>query len=227
MDYADICQRLDVHGLICRGGIQVTAQDEVPLAATTVILVGNAGPAMWRKFNRQTLAGRNPLDRWTREVLTVTAGEIGATALFPFDGPPYLPFQKWAMRADRVYASPIGPLIHPEFGLWHAYRAALAFAERIDLPKLPEHTASPCDSCRDKPCLKTCPVNALTPGKLDTTACIEHLGQETGDDCFAKACLARRACPVGRRYAYAPTQARFHMTAFYSTLSREAESGTP
>ena len=59
---------------------------------------------------------------------------FGATALFPFGGPPWLPFQRWAMKADCVTASPLGILIHPDFGLWHAYRGALAFAEQLDLP---------------------------------------------------------------------------------------------
>ena len=30
--------------------------------------------------------------------------------------------------------SPLGILIHPDWGLWHSYRGALAFRERLDLP---------------------------------------------------------------------------------------------
>jgi hypothetical protein len=33
-------------------------------------------------------------------------------------------------------------------------------------------------------------------------------------------CLARRACPVGREYAYDPAQARFHMQAFLAAMSK-------
>src|SRR4030095_137820 len=41
---------------------------------------------------------------------------------------------RWAMRAEAVAPSPLGILIHPDYGLWHAYRGALAFAERLALP---------------------------------------------------------------------------------------------
>ena len=39
------------------------------------------------------------------------------------------------MRAEAVAPSPLGILIHPDYGLWHAYRGALAFAERLALPR--------------------------------------------------------------------------------------------
>ena len=59
---------------------------------------------------------------------------FGATPLFPFDGPPWLPFQRWAARAEPLHASPIGPYIHPRHGLWHAWRGALAFERELELP---------------------------------------------------------------------------------------------
>jgi hypothetical protein len=31
---------------------------------------------------------------------------------------------------------------------------------------------------------------------------------------MTRACLARRACPVGAEYIYRPAQAEFHMAAF-------------
>ena len=43
-------------------------------------------------------------------------------ALFPFSCPPFLPFLRWAERAEVVFPSPSGPLIHPVYGLWHTYR---------------------------------------------------------------------------------------------------------
>lgn len=139
----------------------------------------------------------------------------GATPLFPFGGPPYLPFQRWAMRAEAVAPSPLGVLIHPDHGLWHAYRGALAFAELLALPPR-DSRPRPCDSCADRPCLSACPVGAFRDGRYDVPTCMSHLEQPAGEACMSAACLARRACPVGREGAYDPAQARFHMQAFRS-----------
>ena len=187
--------------------------------AGTLVLAGNVGGSLWRAFSRRRQAADEPdaLDGWTGRVLGPLAAELGGQALFPFGGPPYLPFQRWARRAEPVHPSPIGPLIHPDHGLWHAYRGALAFGERLDLP--PRDTRpSPCESCADKPCLSSCPVGALTTGGYDVPACAAHLATEAGADCMEQSCRARRACPVGRENAYGPEQSRFHMAAFLRAL---------
>ena len=54
---------------------------------------------------------------------------------------------RWAQRAEPLHPSPLGVLIHPVHGLWHAYRGALAFAEPIELPPRAD-LPSPCASCR-------------------------------------------------------------------------------
>ena len=217
--YETITAALAAAGLQVRGGFHPRAADAVPpladgMRARTLVLVGNAGPALWAAFARRPAAApsRDPLDDWVRLALADLAGDLGAAALFPFDGPPYLPFQRWALRAEPVSVSPIGILIHPDYGLWHAYRGALVLAERIALPRRARR-ASPCETCADKPCLGTCPVSAFTPGAYDVAACVDHVTSEGGTDC-GSGCLARRACPVGRDYAYAPAQGAFHMAAF-------------
>lgn len=168
---------------------------------------------MWHAYQAQKTPGQS-LDNWTETVITAAARSLGATALFPFGGPPYLPFQRWAKRADAVHTSPIGILIDAHYGLWHAYRGALAFPRRHALRPAATAAANPCDSCADKPCLTSCPVGALTPGRLDVAACVDHVRSPTGDGCRSAGCRARRACPVGRDHAYAPDQAAFHMAAF-------------
>lgn len=205
---------LAAHGLIPRGGFRPLAEDGVP--GETLVLVGNAGPDMWAAFAaaHETYAGQpNPLDAWIFDVLTGLASALGATPLFPFGEPPHLPFQRWARRAEPVYPSPVGVLIHPDFGLWHAYRGALAFAEKLDLPA-PALAPSPCESCADKPCLTACPVAAFDGSAYNVPACVGHItGPDTGD-CMGQGCRARRACPVGSDYIYEPAQAAFHMRAF-------------
>jgi hypothetical protein len=229
---ADIAEALAPHGLIARGGFHPGPEDGVPAladrtAARTVVLVGNAGPAMWQRFcaaPELTDGAPDALDRWTTRVLTAVAAECRALPLFPFGGPPYLPIQRWAMRAEPVHPSPIGLLIHREYGLWHAYRGALAFAERLGLPPRPE-LPSPCDSCADRPCLGTCPVGAFSVAGYDVPACARHLDTSAGVDCMTLGCRARRACPVGQGYSYAPAQAEFHMLPFRRNALARLGSG--
>jgi hypothetical protein len=213
-------------GMALRGGFAPAPADAVPdLApgrpARSLLLIGNIGGAMWPAF---AAAGRRehaePMDHWTRQVIDPIAAELGARALYPFAGPPYHPFQRWAMRAEGVQASPLMIFIHPTFGLWHAYRAALLFAESLALPS-GAPTRHPCDTCVGQPCLHTCPVDAFTLSGFDDKACARHVDGPDGIECRDRGCLARRACPVGQEYAYPPAQMAFHMEAF---LARRRKS---
>jgi hypothetical protein len=207
---------LESHGLILRGGFH-PENDEAGLEGIgTVVLVGNAGPAMWEAFMPHIDAERNSLDRWTKRVIDRIAEKFGARVIYPF-GPEAPPFQRWAIRAETVYPSPLGILIHPEYGLWHAYRAALLLSEQLDLP--PHSTASsPCDSCAEKPCLSACPVSAFAGTNYDVAACASHLaGAE--QTCLAVGCLARNACPIGEKWRYREAQIVFHMAAFNRSVA--------
>jgi len=182
-----------------------------------LVLIGNAGPDMWRYFCAERRDEPNPLDAWTRRSLDraarTLADDIGPVAvIYPFDGPPYPPFQRWAVTTGAAFPSPIGPLIHPVYGLWHAYRGAYRLAEAIDVP--PPSETSPCDACADRPCLSACPVDAFVGGHYDVPACVAHIDRVAGADCLDQGCRARRACPVGRAYIQEPAQARFHMDHF-------------
>ena len=133
-----IGESLTVHGLALRGGFHPGSEDAAPVlpdgrVCGTILLLGNLGGGLWPVFAESAeLADGAPhaLDRWTRRILESLAPGFGATPLFPFGGPPWLPFQRWAIKADCVAPSPLGILIHPDFGLWHAYRGALAFGKK-------------------------------------------------------------------------------------------------
>ncbi len=225
---ADVNEALQAAGLTPRGAFNPRPEDGVPEPAAgrpamTLVLTGNAGPAMWAAFS----AARDPavelLDDWSRDVLEPLARSFGALALFPFQKP-HLPFQRWAQKAEACHASPLGMFIHPDHGLWHGYRGALALAERLALPPA-DSRPRPCDECPDRPCLNTCPVGAFRAGgdgaSYDVPACARHLDSPAGADCMALGCRARRACPEGRTARYQPEQAGFHMRAFLK--SRRAD----
>jgi hypothetical protein len=216
-----LAKLLDPLGLAIGGGFHPIASDGVPAIGEgrpveTLYLVASLGRAMWPAFSRSPeFADGAPhsLDRWTGRVLRRVAEDAGAIAIFPFGGPPWQPFQRWAMRGGTVAASPLGILIHPEYGLWHAYRGAIAFDRRLALPAI-DPRARPCDSCFDRPCLSACPVKAFKPQGYDVAGCRAHVGSEAGRRCGEGGCLARLACPVGQEHAYAPAQMAFHMRAF-------------
>jgi hypothetical protein len=220
--YEDIAAALAEYGLTARGAFHPGPADGAPTGTGTVLLAGNAGPGMWKAFAAAMPAGGDPLDTWCRTVLQDIAHRFEAIALLPSEGPPYLPFQSWAMRAEDVSRSPLGILIDQRYGLWHGYRGALAFPSRLKLP--PRDTReSPCEGCSDRPCLSACPVAAFGEGGYDVPACAAHLRTEAGADCMTLGCRARRACPVGRDHVYGPAQAAFHMRAF---LAARGKSGS-
>jgi hypothetical protein len=219
-----IVERAAAAGLALRGAFHPTLEDGVPSGPGTLVMLGFVGQAQWPIFaaSPEVSDGRpHPLDRWSRRVIDALAAELGAAALYPFGGPPWLPFQRWAMRAEPVHRSVLGMLIHPDWGLWHSYRGTLAFADRLALPA-PIDRPSPCDTCAAKPCLEACPVGAFTVERYDVAACAAHLRSAHGGDCLELGCRARNACPVGAAHRSGPDQGSFHMRAFLA--SRNASS---
>src|SRR5579863_2314545 len=175
-EFAEIADAVSRSGLALRGALQLSREEGrlTPARETrTLVLLGFVGAEGWRAFAQSVEAAdgaAHPLDRWSRRIIESLARDCGAEALFPFGGPPYLPFQRWAMRAEPVHASPLGLLIHPDFGLWHSYRGALAFPEEIAIPAV-ERRPSPCETCVERPCLSACPVGAFAPERYDVPAC--------------------------------------------------------
>jgi hypothetical protein len=203
-------------GFVALGWFTPKPADGVPEVdaggpARFVILIGNAGPAMFRRFARERQTGEDALDRWCADTIGTLAATLGARAVFPSDKPA-LPFLTWARASGLSHSSPLGLNIHADYGLWHAYRAALLFPIAFDLPA--SSSKHPCESCVGKPCLTACPVHAFDGRSYDVETCVDHIASALGTECMEGGCLARRACPVGRQYAYEPGQMQFHMLAF-------------
>lgn len=226
---SQLITQLQDHGLLVFGTLRLVAEDcpdgEKAAAGKMAILVGNAGPPIWAEFSRSSefrdgLA--DPLNRWTERVVGAIAGEFYCRALYPF-GEPFWPFQRLARSAMGIRPSPLGILIHPEFGLWHAFRAILIaegsgeLANEVQkLIQRPETLNHPCDSCVDKPCLSACPVGAFSGEALDVKACFGHIDSNKDPLCMTLGCRARDACPVGVQHRNSDAQVQFHMNAYRS-----------
>ena len=207
-------------GLAFRGAFHPEPADGVPPLADdtptlTVVLLGWTGGDQWPVFAaspefRDGLL--DPLNRWSKRLIEGVASEFCAAAFYPFGGPPWLDFQSWARKAEPVHRSPLGLLIHPQWGLWHSYRGALGLREHVDLGSRASGP-HPCEQCVGRPCLSACPVSAFAAERPhDYAACLEHL-RGAGEDCRTRACAARRACPIAPDKRYSEPQAAFHMRA--------------
>lgn len=206
-------------GFIALGGFHPDPADCVSdvgnAPARTVVLIGNAGPALWPLFTASPECSDgedNPLDRYTRRILGGIAAEFGFAPLFSFDGPPYHPFQQWALKAGGFSQSPLGVLVHEAYGPWAAFRAAFVSSEKFGTFEL-NGKPGPCGACTDKPCLAPCPVGAVTRDGYDVATCLGHLKKNPSAECFG-GCRARIACPFGADFAQGAAQAGHHMRAF-------------
>ena len=201
-------------GLAVAGAFHPRAGDGAPEGIGTICLLGARRGAMWRVFSasKEASDGRpDPLDRWSRRVIGGLAAGLGAVALYPFGGPPYQPFQRWAARGEGAVASPVAMQVTRGRGLWTSYRGALGFREPIALA---EHDlTSPCLGC-PAPCLTACPVDAFAGGAYDVARCVAHITSPAGADCREGGCLVRHACPPGRDATPPADQCGFHMEAF-------------
>ncbi len=217
----EIIGRCRGNGFLVLGGFLPGPDDAVPeicpgTPARTLFLVGSTGSGIWPVFFESpefTDGAPDPLDRFTRRVLSDVAQDCGLALVFPFDGPPYHPFQKWAMKTGGFSPSPLGVLAHDVYGPWSGFRAAFLSADVLE-PLTENLSTGPCPDCADRPCLSACPVNAISGTEgYDVPRCRDHLASGQGERCFS-GCLARRACPVGADFRPSPEQARFHMDSF-------------
>ncbi len=214
--YETLAAQAEARHLRVLGGFHANQSDDLPDGYETILMIGPGEPGFWPEFTASpeySDGEPDPVDRWSKRVLGGWAEQIGATAIYPSDGPPYAPFIAWAKATGRTHNSPAGILVQDQAGLMVSFRGALAIVGRIALPPAPP---SPCESCIDRPCLTACPVGALAEGQdYDAPRCKAHLDTPEGQDCMTRGCAVRRACPVSQSYGRQEAQSAFHMRSFH------------
>ena len=227
MSLARITRLADAERLMVMGALH-PAPDEagLPPGCGTIVLLGPAEPGFWAHVTAAPEwrdGAADPLDRWSSRVIGAMAAGLGGTALFPFGGPPYLPFFSWALRSGRAWSSPVRLLVHESAGLMVSYRGAIALPERLVLAPPPP---CPCDDCA-RPCLVACPVGALGADGYDVPACHGFLDTGAGDTCLSGGCAVRRACPLSRSYGRLAAQSAYHMGRFHRSRASAAANRAP
>jgi hypothetical protein len=209
---------LHLRGCVRLSDAEVESLGSIAEPGASVALVGNVGSSYWPVFeqSREYLDGQaHPLDRWSRRLGEKLAGELDAQAIYPFEGPPFYPFQQWAKRAESLQQSMMGLMIHPEYGLWHSYRFGLVMSASQGLvSQVVTAKTTPCKSCALRPCLNTCPVGAFGETGYDVNTCAAYLKSTPEAACHTEGCMARSACPVGAWYRYHVEEHSFHLKAF-------------
>ena len=212
MTFDDLATRVAHDRLAILGGFANEGDAHLPAECRTLILLGPQAD-FWNSFTHspEWLDGTpDPMDHWSTRALGDIANEIGATALFPFGGAPFLPFYTWALKSGQAWQSPVNFLVHAEAGLMVSYRGALALPFDVTLPT---PATSPCEPCA-KPCLTACLSGALDDADYDVPACKDFLRSAEGHENLRLGCNVRRACPLSQSYARMEEQSAYHMRVF-------------
>lgn len=234
---AALSARLAPHGLNLVGVTPLSRYDEglapqhalarFAPGATSAIVIGNGGGALWAAFqaHRRAHPGHDaspdPLDAFTYAVIEDAARPLvgrSARLLYPFRFPADpVSFMRLAACAGLGHPSLTGVLVHPVFGPWIALRAALLVPELLDAPG-PAAAFDPCSGCVERACITACPAGAVGPSGWDVPRCAGHRARS--DDPCAARCHARFDCVVGREHRYPPDALAHHQAHARTPLLR-------
>jgi hypothetical protein len=188
--------------------------------AKSIVVIGNGGGAFWYAFEEYADAHpgwrdrTNPLDDFTRDlsenqIVPMVEGQgVECVTAFPFIGERTLSFIGLGKLAGLGGPSLLGVLIHPVYGPWIAFRAALLVNVPLDAPG-PADGFDPCPQCTARTCVAACPASAVSsPAGWDIPRCLTHR-IEVEADCATR-CHARVACVIGPEHCYPDDELAYH-----------------
>jgi len=185
----------------------------------SLLFIANGGPLLWQHFSKwrenQPQNIQHPLDTYTKNTLKdlqvlIGSKGIATDLIFPFyQEKVWFNFQNLAEGINLTRSSPLGLHLHPVYGPWVSFRGLLLLEQPWEdgiAPATVEHF-DPCPSC-PKPCISTCPAQALTTAGADITKCYTY--RLTPASPCVDRCLAREACPVGKEHQFPRDAIAFH-----------------
>ncbi len=190
----------------------------------TVVIIGNGGREFWRHF-QEYAEGRpdylqqhdHPLDVYTVDVirarltllLDATHAQYRIIYPFQFFSGLAVSFMHLAQAARLSVPSILGVQLHPRYGPWIAWRAAVLIAHTFPALSAPAQDFDPCSTCVERPCIAACPAQAVSIARSwDLLACTQHR-LRVPTDCAAH-CHARYTCVYGRTHRYPEDALAYH-----------------
>ncbi|MGC1397700.1 hypothetical protein [Candidatus Binatus sp.] len=226
-----ICRAALPHGLNLVAATTVVRYDatvkEISRAAPidpdarSIVVIGNGGGALWAALKAHA-AGHpgwwnrdNPLDDFTREVVErdiaapIRASGARCTTVYPFmSSSATLSFIELSKIAGIAGPSILGVTVHPVYGPWIAFRAALLLDEQLDSPG-DALGFDPCPRCTARTCIPACPAGAVSvESGWDIPKCLTHR-VEVELDCTPR-CHARAGCVLGPEHRYPDDELAYH-----------------
>ena len=179
-------------------------------ADSRIVLVGSAGPKLWKLLTEDELRRPDPIDTYAEQTIQQAVqlywNRVAIEWLYP--GTKMIPLQRLCREAGWSHASPLGLDIHHEYGTWFACRGVLIVDEPVTSSCVTT-SERPCDSCSEKPCRTQCPVSAVNEhDDFNLTACIQY--RTMPESRCADKCVARLSCPAGETWQYGEQQTRYH-----------------
>ena len=151
----------------------------------TLCLLASGGKKLWENLPHPLTIEDHPIESFSKKVMMKFASDFlkdDIEILYPADSS-ILPLQKIGRAMNLCRQSPIGIDIHPDYGLWFAFRGIFLTNLEISTPT-PKTFESPCDSCSDRPCMN-----------------------------FTNKNQARLNCPIKTQHRYCDEQITYHQQA--------------
>ena len=181
----------------------------------SAIVFANGGTALWDVFLEDLRQNPQHLRNHTHPLDDFVKRQIQKFDPNPTDNrrwihcaaqtDTFIDFRPLAEQAGLGTASPLGLLIHPQYGLWLSLRAVLLTTERVPFTSVLQD--SPCTSCTRKPCIAACPAQAVHPQKWSIHKCLQY--HKDSHDCH-DLCHSRLRCPVGKTHQHTTLQHLYH-----------------